>query len=116
MFFGSKLRPSLLLDFDSGDYSWSRIKDQPVREKARGEILVLTPDGRVQAHDSATDTGPMSSSDTTITPVSKERTDRLKEWRDRIEEVRNGSKPNPMGDGTRPPFGPGSTPPKPGQP
>jgi hypothetical protein len=103
--------PMILVDFEGGKTEYSRHKDaakkddksEPpakadapkatVTDQAGYEALILTPDGRLLAHDSWTDR------------ADEERVKRLKAWHDRIKEVKEGGK-----DGGGGIFGPGGQP------
>jgi hypothetical protein len=92
--FGNPRDDSVLLDFDNGDVAYVRGPGQTVRDKtARAEVLILTPDGRIQAHDTATDKD------------SKERQEKLAEYRRRLEEVKTGVKSSTPANPTASPFG-----------
>ena len=98
--------PPILVDFEGGEMHYKRVvgmkndkvETQSVTDKAGYEALILSPDGKLLAHDQWVDKN------------DKERTDRLSDWRNRIEDVRSGkSDSGNSGGGTGPsnPFGGG---------
>jgi hypothetical protein len=106
VFFGDPVRPSVLADFEPGEHSHPRVR----REEASSEVLILSPDGRLLAHEAVSDGD------------SKDRKDRVDAWRKRIEDVRSGkanegggNTPNDPKGPTRPPFGGGGNPRERGQ-
>jgi hypothetical protein len=94
----------ILVDFDGGDVKYDRGGGKPVvGDKAALEVMVLSPDGKLLAHDSAGDA------------KDKERDDRLKAYRTRIKDVKSGkandkqgTDKNPFGPGEGRPGGPGT--------
>jgi hypothetical protein len=106
-------RDTVLVDFDGGNLDYKRVvsrdedgkpKYQPVRDASASEVLLLTPDGKLLAHEGAEDA------------KDKVRIDRLKQVHDRIKEVKNpgngggGGKPGEPGKpGGRNPFGGNNT-------
>jgi hypothetical protein len=89
---------TVLVDFEGGRQECDRVisrdedgkeKKKKVQDVSANEVLLLTPDGKLLAHEGAEDT------------KDKERVERLKQVQDRIKEVKN-----PSGGGTQP-GGPG---------
>jgi hypothetical protein len=70
--FGDPARPTVLADSESGEQRHPRVR----REQAGGEVLILAPDGRLRAHNTADDSD------------DRERKARVEAWHKRIEEVR----------------------------
>jgi hypothetical protein len=82
----------VLVDFEGGHATHARGTGKPVDEKCAIEALVFSADGKLLAHNSAQDTN------------SNDRLKDLKDWKNRIEEVRRGQ--NAPGTGTpTTPFG-----------
>lgn len=78
--------PPLLVDFDGGKRPQTAGRPEDV---SAAELLILTPEGRLEVRDSRTDTDP-------ATRVGRERTARLRHWADRLKEVRsNRAQANP---------------------
>jgi hypothetical protein len=86
--FGNLSRPSVLANFEGGaadPYSYTRKGEKALTETARTEVLVMSPDGKLMAHNGAVD------------GVDKVRTERLGTWKARLDEVRKGTKPSNKG-------------------
>jgi hypothetical protein len=101
-------RDTVLVDFDGGNQDYERVvsrdedgkaKTRKVRDAHGTEVLLLTPDGKLLAHEGAEDA------------KDQERVNRLKEVHKRIKEVKEGGsgsgKPGEPGKpaGGRNPFG-----------
>jgi hypothetical protein len=89
---------TLLVDFEGGDMSYQRMADgkpsgKPIREATPTEVLLLSPEGKLLAHDSLLDTN------------DEARKKRLEEWRSRIKDVReHKGKEGTTPGNTRNPF------------
>jgi hypothetical protein len=101
-------RDTLLVDFEGGSLDYKRVASRdedgkpnyrPIRDSVATEMLLLTPDGKLLAHEGAADA------------KDEQRTKRLKEVKDRLKEVKSpgagGGKPGEPGKpgGGRNPFG-----------
>jgi hypothetical protein len=88
--FGNINRPSVLVDFEGGKQSYAHKNERPFDEISRTEVLVMSllvmsPDGKLMAHNSSSDA------------EDKVRKERLKSWRERLDEVRKQTKPSGTG-------------------
>jgi hypothetical protein len=82
--------PMILVDFQGPRWEYTPAAAKvAVTEQAGTEVLLLSSDGKLLAHDSWSDR------------ADPERTERLKKWHDRIKEVKDGNK-----DGGTGLFGP----------
>jgi hypothetical protein len=90
-----------VVDFEGGNHTYDKVvgrtaDDKPISHKVDDvsgtEVLLLSPDGKLMAHDSAPDV------------KDKERKDILKKYKDKISAVKNGKArgtgSNPFGGGT----------------
>jgi hypothetical protein len=80
---------TLLVDFEGGELSYRRAGEgKPVREITATEVLLLSPEGKLLARDSATDAQDV------------ERKERLEAWRSRIKQLKDRKldPKNPFGD------------------
>jgi hypothetical protein len=90
--FGNVNRPWVLVDFEGGasaPYTHTRKGERPLKEAGGAEVLVLSPEGKLLAHNGVRDTED---------PV---RLRRLAGWKARLDEVRKETKPS---GGSRDPF------------
>jgi hypothetical protein len=81
-FVGVPGRPTLLVDFDGGQLKYKRGTDE-VKENTAAEVLIMGPDGRLLAHNSAIDA------------ADKDRMDMVTAWRTRIEALRKEMSADP---------------------
>jgi hypothetical protein len=85
----------VLVDFAGGEAKYERAGKSPVADKAATEVLVMSPDGKLLAHDSASDV------------KNDDRKKRLEAYRTRVKDVRSGKANDKGGGDSANPFGPG---------
>ncbi len=93
--------PFLMVDFEGGVKNGFDRRDgsrEFLTDSSAFEVLALTPDGRLIARNSRLDVDPE-------TPPGSERTDRVEQWRKRLEEVRDNGSGGASG-GFQMPMGP----------
>ena len=90
---GVPARPAVLVDFHGGPVT-TKLAGVDVKDRSALEVLILSPDGKLLAHNGSVDT------------EDAERKKTYEAWKTRIEELRNAGKKDPMSTNPGGPRGP----------
>jgi len=84
--FGHARNEAIMVDFEGPEHTYQRAGGPAVKETTTTEVLILSHDGKLVAHDSETD------------KKNAERIERLEAWRKRIKDIKEQKPPvNPFG-------------------